>query len=92
VVGEVVVAPDGDPQLWQVCDGPADSCCGEYGDRLGDYVAEEAEGEGPVAVVEACGDRAMASCQDWAEVVGHTARVRVPYVLDRKRAEALSNC
>jgi hypothetical protein len=92
VVGVAVVAPDGDRQLRQVCDGPAGSCCGECGDRLGDCVAEEAEGEVPVAVVEACGDRATASCQGWAEVAGHTARVQVPHVLDRKREKALSNC
>jgi hypothetical protein len=91
VVDEAVVAPDGDRQLQQVCDGSPGSCCGVYGDRLGDCVAEGAEGEVLVAVVEACGDRATASCQGWAEVAGHTARVRVPHVLDRKREKALSN-
>jgi hypothetical protein len=64
VVGEAVVASDGDRLLRQVCDWSSGSCFGEYDDILEDYVVGAGE-EVPVAVavVGACGDRAMASCQ-----------------------------
>jgi hypothetical protein len=83
VVGEAVVASGGDHQLRQVCDGPSGSWFGECGDRLGDRVVGAVEVVVPVAVAEACGGHATASCHGWAEVAGHTARVRVPHVLDR---------
>jgi hypothetical protein len=85
VVGEAVVASGGDHQLRQVCDGPSGSWFGECGDRLGDRVVGAVEVVVPVAVAEACGGHATAtaSCQGWVEVAGHTARVRVPHVLDR---------
>jgi hypothetical protein len=78
VVGEAVVASGGDHQLRQVCDGPSGSWFGECGDRLGDRVVGAVEVVVPVAVATA-----TASCQGWVEVAGHTARVRVPHVLDR---------
>jgi hypothetical protein len=83
VVGEAVVASGGDHQLRQVCDGPSGSWFEECGDRLGDRVVGAVEVVVPVAVAEACGGHATASCHGWAEVAGHTARVRVPHVLDR---------
>jgi hypothetical protein len=90
VVGEAVVALDGDCLLRRVSDWPSGSWFEEYDDRLEDCVAGAAEGV-PVAEAEACDARATASCHGWAQVAGYTARVQVPRVLDKKRAGVRSS-
>jgi hypothetical protein len=88
VVGEVVVAlNDGSPPR-RMCDWLSGSYSGECGGRLERYVAV-AEG---VPVIAACDGRVkVSSCQGWPLVAGNIARVRVPHVLDRKRAGAHSS-